>query len=69
MALHDVMLSVVEPKGEPGEKKHYIPFNKEEFAKLRKAFGRPEATPNDFKKILLGIADGVFELSVAKPKA
>ena len=67
MGLHDVMASVVEEKSGPkGEKKHYIPFDKAEFEKLRVAFKRPDLMPNDLKLILRAIADGTLDLVVVR---
>lgn len=65
--LHDVMATVVEEKSGPkGDKKHYIPFTKDEFEKLRVAFKKPGLMPNDIKLVLLAIADGRLDLVVVK---
>ena len=49
-----------------GEQKHYIPFTKEEFALLRRQYGKPDWMPKDFKELLQAIGTGVFTLSIAK---
>lgn len=70
MALHDVLATVVSERAATrGEKKHYIPFDVEEFEAMRKAFGRPNLMPNDLKLVLLALAAGQLELTVVKPKA
>jgi hypothetical protein len=67
MALTDVMALVVEEKSGPkGEKKHYIPFDKAEFERMRVAFKKPDLMPNDLKLILLAIADGKFDIIAVK---
>ena len=66
--LHDVMAEVVgEKKASTADKKHYIPFSKAEFQRLRVAFNRPDMMPNDIKLVLLGIADGQFDIVKVKP--
>ena len=57
-----------------GEKKHYIPFDKAEFERLRNVFKKPDLMPNDIKMILLAICDEKFtitlhEKEIAKRKA
>lgn len=48
------------------EKKHYIPFTKEEFATLREQYGKPGWMPQDFKEVLQAIGSGKFLLSVKR---
>ena len=48
------------------EKKHYIPFTKEEFATLRAQYGKPGFMPQDFKEVLQAIGSGKFTLALAK---
>lgn len=61
--LHDVMTEVVGERAEKkGDKKHYIPFDKAEFERLRVAFKRPALMPNDIKLVLLAIADGKLDI-------
>lgn len=68
MALHDIMGMVVEEKAESkAEKKHYIPFSKDEFEKLRVAFKKPGLMPNDVKVLLLAICDEKLDI-VLHPK-
>jgi hypothetical protein len=68
--LSDCLAEVVaERKAGAGHKKHYIPFEVEEFNRLRVAFKRPALTPNDVKLVLLAMANGKLDLVSIKPKA
>jgi hypothetical protein len=74
MSLESVLAEVHIEHATKGEKKHYIPFDKDEFEKLRVTFKKPNLMPNDIKLILLAICDDKFTITlhpkeVAKRKA
>lgn len=68
--LKDVMGAIVAERTESkGDSKHYIPFTKPEWEKVRAAFGRPDMKPNDLKLVILAIIEGKVKLESVKPAA
>lgn len=62
-----ITLSAGESKPRRKGDKHYVPFNREEWERVRKAFNRPDMMPEQLKKVILAMCNGTFNLEAVKP--